>query len=436
VFISYRRADHPLFAHVLQRELAGRFGEESIFLDNAIRPGDDYVRVLQDAVGSCQVLVAVIGPQWLTMQHAEGGRRLDREDDWVRIEIVTALRRGVRVIPVLVAGAVHFSRDELPPDLAPLADRQTLVLDVAGLDEGLGRLADAIAGAIEPEEEPISELVSELVRRARLLKAEAEELQLAHVRGRVPRGGGEVRFDEVFADFDHRPATSKLREAFGLLEQANRHEPTHTEVLLLMADLLVHLTPDDPTDEQELAGRVMSLLSSPKDDQDRFRLARATFLLGVSGDRIHPDMVRDARRLFEQVGRQDWVRQCTDVLAAHEPGPPGPQPPPGPPPPRPQGFVPLGRWQVRDMAPVASTLTADFVANGMFQGRFQAPGIGIDAPAQGQWAYNAVNRAFQVQGVAGGFMPLNFLVFVQGQGPQGWYGTGSDGVGYVFTPAG
>ena len=411
VFISYRRADNPLIAHFLQRELAGRFGEESIFLDRSIDLGDNYVQVLQEAVGSCDVLVAIIGPAWLTMTHADGGRRLDREDDWVRIEIATALGRGIRVIPVLVAGAKPFGRDDLPEALAELADRQALFLDPAGLSEGIERLAKVVAAskAAPPRD------LDDLVRRARLLKAEAEELLVAHARD---RGGA------AFDDLHPRPALEKMEQAMALLRQANALEPSDTEVLLLMADLLVDLTPDDPTDEQELASRVRTLLAAPKNDQERFRLARATFLLGVSGDPIQPDLVTDARGLFDRLGRNDWVRQCDDVIEGlrHDP------------PPRPQEFVPHGRWTIRDMAPVASTLTADFAPSGLFQGRFQAPGIGVDAPAQGQWAYNRATGAFQVQGIAGGFMPLTFLVFVQGRSAQGWFGTGSDGVGYVFSP--
>jgi len=93
-----------------------------------IEAGADYVQVLKGAVGSCDVLLAVIGRKWATCTDHAGRRRLDDVHDFIRIEIGTALARGVRVIPVLVDGANLPTAADLPDDLEMLARRQAVEL--------------------------------------------------------------------------------------------------------------------------------------------------------------------------------------------------------------------------------------------------------------------------------------------------------------------
>jgi membrane-associated protease RseP (regulator of RpoE activity) len=93
-----------------------------------IEAGEDFVEVLEGAVGSCDVLLAVIGLEWLSCTHRNGRRRLDDSRDFIRLEIGTALKRNVRVIPVLVEGAVMPTAQDLPPDLEGLTRRQAVEL--------------------------------------------------------------------------------------------------------------------------------------------------------------------------------------------------------------------------------------------------------------------------------------------------------------------
>jgi hypothetical protein len=126
VFVSYRREGGGDAAGRLADRLVDRFGPGLVFMDvDAIEPGMDYVEAITAAVAACDVLVAVIGPGWLTAGDTRG-RRLDDPYDWVRVEVGTALARGVRVIPVLVGGAVMPARGDLPEDLAGLARRNAL----------------------------------------------------------------------------------------------------------------------------------------------------------------------------------------------------------------------------------------------------------------------------------------------------------------------
>jgi hypothetical protein len=98
--------------------LSQRYGEEKVFMDLAIEPGVDIVDAIKRAVGSCAVLLAVIGRYWLTMTDANTGmRRLDNSNDFVHMEISTALQRNIRVIPVLVHRAQMPTEHALPDDL-------------------------------------------------------------------------------------------------------------------------------------------------------------------------------------------------------------------------------------------------------------------------------------------------------------------------------
>ena len=120
VFLSYRRQDAAFQADLLYGELVKAFGREQVFKDvDSIEPGDDFAEAIGRAVSSCTVLLAVIGDRWLVTTDGAGRRRLDDPDDFVRLEIESALRAGVRVVPVLL-GAELPAVDQLPPTLAPL----------------------------------------------------------------------------------------------------------------------------------------------------------------------------------------------------------------------------------------------------------------------------------------------------------------------------
>lgn len=122
IFISYRRSDsHDVTGRIYDR-LSEHFGRDVVFKDvHSIPFGVDFRTHLNQGVGNCLVLVAVIGPSWLSVQDGDGKRRLDNPDDWVRAEIETALTREIPVIPLLVSGARLPKVAELPEPLKPLA---------------------------------------------------------------------------------------------------------------------------------------------------------------------------------------------------------------------------------------------------------------------------------------------------------------------------
>ena len=159
IFISYRRQESSHLAGRLADRLADRFGEGQVFIDvDTIEPGADFAEEISRAVAACRVLLAVIGPTWLTAADERGRRRLDDPDDTVRLEIEAALDRDVRVIPILVEGAVMPGRPDLPERLARLARLNALLIRHESFRSDAARLVTAIervlAKAPVPREPP------------------------------------------------------------------------------------------------------------------------------------------------------------------------------------------------------------------------------------------------------------------------------------------
>ncbi|HEY3177735.1 MAG TPA: TIR domain-containing protein [Casimicrobiaceae bacterium] len=140
IFISYRREDSAGYAGRLYDRLAAHFGADRVFMDvEGIEPGTDFIDAIGRAVGSCEVLIVIIGNEWLATD-SKGKSRLDDPSDFVRIETAAALTRGIRVLPVLVEGAVMPRADQLPTPLAPLARRQAVELSHKQWDATTGEL--------------------------------------------------------------------------------------------------------------------------------------------------------------------------------------------------------------------------------------------------------------------------------------------------------
>ena len=158
VFISYRRCDAGPYARLLQVQFGQQLLGTPVFMDlDSIEAGADFAEAIKAGVGSCRILVALIGSKWLTATDKEGRRRLDDPDDYVRFEIRPALERGARVIPVLVDGAAMPQRDQLPDDLATLARLNALQMSYDRYEYDEGRLITAIqkllaAGDADPTE--------------------------------------------------------------------------------------------------------------------------------------------------------------------------------------------------------------------------------------------------------------------------------------------
>jgi hypothetical protein len=129
VFVNYRRADSEGEAGRLFDDLVSRFGEKSVFMDvAAIEAGRDFRKAIDQSVATCSAVLAIMGLEWLELKNSLGQRRLDDPDDFVRLELASALRRDIPVIPVLVRGAKMPPADRLPDDLKDLAYRNAIEL--------------------------------------------------------------------------------------------------------------------------------------------------------------------------------------------------------------------------------------------------------------------------------------------------------------------
>lgn len=154
IFLNYRRDDTAGHAGRLFDRLNQRFPGR-VFRDvTGIAYGLDFVEEIERKLASCQVLIVLIGRYWLTLTDEGGRRRLDDENDFVRLEIVAGLRRNVRVIPVLVNGARMPRAAELPEDLRPLTKRQALEITEPDFDNDAARLIHALEEALGEQPRP------------------------------------------------------------------------------------------------------------------------------------------------------------------------------------------------------------------------------------------------------------------------------------------
>ena len=153
VFVSYRRADSGGHAGRFNDGMRARLGPDSVFFDlEGIPGGTHFVERIDRELLACDALIAIIGPQWVAIQDAAGQRRLDKPDDYVRHELVTAIRRGLPILPVLVGNAPMPDRAELPDEMQALAYFNAVDVsdvrweyDLDGVVQALGLLAPALA---------------------------------------------------------------------------------------------------------------------------------------------------------------------------------------------------------------------------------------------------------------------------------------------------
>ncbi len=161
IFISYRRSDSAGESGRLSDDLIARFGSSHIFMDvDAIQPGIDFRKAIRDNVGKCRVLLAVMGPDWLEARGKDGSRRLDSENDYVRLEIAAALAREVPVVPVLVRGARMPKADQLPEELRELAYRNSVELTHARWKSDVQVLGHALEPYLAADSGATAQVVS------------------------------------------------------------------------------------------------------------------------------------------------------------------------------------------------------------------------------------------------------------------------------------
>lgn len=138
IFISYRRSESQLHTLALYHRLQQEYRDQVFMDQQTMKVGENFRQRIEGQLQGCRVLLAVIGPGWAS-------ERLQNPRDWVRLEITTALQRGIAVIPVLIDGAQMPGEAELPEDLRALLDVHALDLDHRRyFEQGVAVLVDAL----------------------------------------------------------------------------------------------------------------------------------------------------------------------------------------------------------------------------------------------------------------------------------------------------
>ncbi len=267
------------------------------------------------------------------------------------------------------------------------------------------------------------------IKKAVILSTEAEQSWIDHVSKRTRESGGNISDqNELRKGFDNLTYNRKLLDAYSLLEQANSEDPTNTEVLLNMAKLLMVLTPEDTSDEEKLLYRIQNLLSEPKNDNEKFRLAQTNFLLATTRKPYNSAWLKTARKMFADLGREEWTAHIDTITNQENPQQKvsaqtntHQQ----------QQFNPSGKWFVKINDFAGSTMNIELNANGAFSGMQQSYGFNLSAA--GNWSFDPYSNTLFIQGWVNGFQPFMLQVFIQNILQNSFNGIDHSGIGYQFT---
>ncbi|MDF0665516.1 MAG: toll/interleukin-1 receptor domain-containing protein [Nitrospira sp.] len=154
ILISYRREDSADVTGRIYDRLIQAF-PKAVFRDvDSMPPGIDFRHHLDEQVAKCDVFLAVIGRNWMKLKGRTGKSRLEDQGDFVRIEIESALKRRIPVIPVLVSGAVIPPVDRLPVSLRDFSYRHSVVVrSDPDFHRDMDRLIEYLRAQIESERE-------------------------------------------------------------------------------------------------------------------------------------------------------------------------------------------------------------------------------------------------------------------------------------------
>ena len=145
IFICYRRGPtNTLVAKFFFKYLGDYFGEEGIFKDlETLEPGEDFMDKVKNVLASCDVMLVIIGRDWL-IKDSKGVPRIMNSRDWVRFEVRSALQRNIKVMPILIDGATMPHTSKLPEDLQSLPRRHFIEVRTDDIETGASKIIKAI----------------------------------------------------------------------------------------------------------------------------------------------------------------------------------------------------------------------------------------------------------------------------------------------------
>ena len=268
IFISYRRSETSGFSGRIYDRLRAILGNANVFMDvESIEPGEDWRARLRERIARADIVLVLIGAEWLTLTDEHGRRRIDDPDDVTHWEIAGAAAQGKRIIPILLQGASLPRRTDLPAPLAPLADRQYVEIRHESFDAGLETLLARLTG-----ENPRGQLLLERAKRWGIPAIVAAAALLAWVRA----------FD--FATLDTRTATWTLALADMI-----------APLTLDESFVLIGIDADHNASDPHMRARYAQVLTRLAEMQVRAVLFDMHFHATRPGDEMLAEAMRSAR---------------------------------------------------------------------------------------------------------------------------------------------
>jgi hypothetical protein len=152
IFISYRSSDGKKDADRLCADLSRLYGADQVFFDKQdLRGGHSWRSAIMAALGTKPVVLLLVTPELLGMVHPEGGRRIDRDDDPIRGEVLTAQAHGATIVPLLTEGVQMPATADIPAPLRFLKESHALKLRTEDWADDLAKIvADLASHGIHP----------------------------------------------------------------------------------------------------------------------------------------------------------------------------------------------------------------------------------------------------------------------------------------------
>ena len=171
IFLSYRRDDSAQATRNVREQLE-QAGHEHVFMDtHEINPGERWYQRIDEELDAADVVLAVIGPKWLSCTDSDHRRRIDNPSDVVHLELRRALEGKKRIVPVLVDRAEMPSPGSLPVGLQELASFQAKRLTSENWDDDVKALVSSLGKLDATKPKATLVLTSTSPRRRELLQS-------------------------------------------------------------------------------------------------------------------------------------------------------------------------------------------------------------------------------------------------------------------------
>jgi hypothetical protein len=228
IFICYRREDTAGVVGRIYDRLVQRFGKDAIFKDvDSLPLGRDFRRHIDSVVSECCVALVVVGDRWIG---ASGASRLDDPRDYVRIEIESALKRDIPVIPLLVQNAELPADERLPDSLKDFAYRNGMTIGHdphfhSDVDRLIKHLEDLIADRREEEMTESAPTPATIPAPEQVVSTDRERTSDIHPQA-----------VQVSGEQEHPPIASAEEEASQTAAAASPPEKTETDLWIAAKD--------------------------------------------------------------------------------------------------------------------------------------------------------------------------------------------------------